>query len=60
MAYKVQNGVNENEVSVIPKNFKKLGFLRNFFNYLASLVFSGNISCFLFSIISIIKMKCLI
>ena len=31
MAYKVQNGVNENEVSVIPKNFKKLGFFEKFF-----------------------------
>ena len=40
--------INENEIALVPKNIKKLRhFLRDFFNYLASFVFSGNISCFL-------------
>ena len=30
MAYKIENGYNENEVKIIPKNTKKAGFLKNF------------------------------
>ena len=35
------NGNNANEVSLVSKNVKKSVFLRNFFNYLVSIVFSG-------------------
>ncbi len=31
MAYKVQNGFNKNEVKLIPKNIKKMGFFEKFF-----------------------------
>ena len=31
IAYKVQNGFNENEVNLIPKNQKKKGFFEKFF-----------------------------
>ena len=31
MAYKSQKGYNTNEVSIIPKNLKKLGFFERFF-----------------------------
>ena len=31
MAYKILNGCNENEVMVIPKNTKKIGFFEKFF-----------------------------
>ena len=31
MAHKIQNGINENEVTVIPKNIKKTGFFEKFF-----------------------------
>ena len=31
MAYKSQKGYNTNEVSIIPKNLKKLGFFEKFF-----------------------------
>ncbi len=31
MAYKVQNGFNNNEVKLIPKNVKKMGFFEKFF-----------------------------
>lgn len=31
MAHKIQSGHNENEVSVVPKNHKKMGFFENFF-----------------------------
>ena len=30
-AYKIQNGHNDNEVKIIPKNIKKLGFFEKFF-----------------------------
>ena len=46
MVYKAQLGYNVNEVSITPKNIKKLAFLKNFFNYLVSFVFYCNISCF--------------
>ena len=32
MAYKIQNGLNENEVQIIPKNLKKMGFFEKFFH----------------------------
>ena len=47
IAFKVQNGFNEKEVNLVPKNLKKKVFLKNFFNYLTNFVFSRNISCFL-------------
>ena len=31
MVYKIQNGFNENEVRLIPKNFKNMGFFEKFF-----------------------------
>ena len=31
MAYKIVNGLNENEVKIIPKNTKKIGFFEKFF-----------------------------
>ena len=31
IAYKVQNGFNENEVNLVPKNPKKKGFFEKFF-----------------------------
>ena len=31
IAYKVQNGFNENEVNLVPKNLKKKGFFEKFF-----------------------------
>ena len=31
IAYKVQNGLNENEVNLVPKNLKKKGFFEKFF-----------------------------
>ena len=31
MIYKIQNGFNENEVKLIPKNIKKMGFFEKFF-----------------------------
>ena len=31
MAYKIQSGFNENEVTIVPKNLKKLGFFEKFF-----------------------------
>tara|TARA_B100001121_G_C18664939_1_gene610826 strand:+ start:971 stop:1675 length:705 start_codon:yes stop_codon:yes gene_type:complete len=31
MAYKIHNGINENEVLVVPKNYKKQGFFEKFF-----------------------------
>ena len=31
MVFKIQNGCNENEVKIIPKNSKKLGFFEKFF-----------------------------
>ena len=31
MIYKIQNGYNENEVKLIPKNTKKMGFFEKFF-----------------------------
>ena len=47
MVFKVSNGHNPNEVAIVPKNQKIKVFLKNFFNYLVSIVFYGNISCFL-------------
>ena len=48
MSHRIINGYNENEVIFIQKNPKKLAFSKNFFNYLTKIVFSCNISCFLF------------
>ncbi len=31
MAYKIKNGINENEVKLVPKNLKKMGFFEKFF-----------------------------
>ncbi len=31
MGHKIQSGINENEVLIVPKNFKKLGFFEKFF-----------------------------
>ena len=31
MVYKIQNGFNENEVRLIPKNYKNVGFFEKFF-----------------------------
>ena len=31
MIYKIQNGFNENEVRLIPKNYKNMGFFEKFF-----------------------------
>ena len=31
MVYKIQNGFNENEVRLIPKNYKNIGFFEKFF-----------------------------
>ena len=31
MAFKILNGANENEVTIIEKNTKKLGFFEKFF-----------------------------
>ncbi len=31
MAYKIENGFNENEVKIIPKNIKNIGFFEKFF-----------------------------
>ena len=31
MIFKIQNGFNENEVKLIPKNIKKMGFFEKFF-----------------------------
>ena len=47
MAHKLLNGINNNEVRIIPKLSQKLGFFEKFFNYLVSFVFSCNNSCFL-------------
>ena len=33
MAYKIQSGYNENEVSVVPKNPLKKGFFEKFFQF---------------------------
>ena len=39
MVYKIHNGINNNEVKLVNKNLKKLGFLKNFFNFLINVVF---------------------
>ena len=31
IAFKIQNGYNQNEIFLIPKSFKKLGFFEKFF-----------------------------
>ena len=31
MAYKIENGHNENEVKIIPKSTKNIGFFEKFF-----------------------------
>ena len=31
MVYKIQNGFNENEIRLIPKNYKNMGFFEKFF-----------------------------
>ena len=48
MVFKVLNYFNVNEVEVTQKNHKNTVFLKDFFNYLVKIVFSGNISCFNF------------
>lgn len=35
MVYKIINGFNHNEVKLVPKNFKKLGFFEKFFQFLS-------------------------
>ena len=45
MTHRILNGYNENEVTFLPKNPKKLGFFEKFFNYLVKTVFYRNISC---------------
>ena len=46
MTHKIFNGYNQNEVTFVQKNTKKLGFFEKFFNYLVNFVFYRNISCF--------------
>ena len=46
MASKLKNGLNKNEITLVSKNMKIRDFLKNFFNYLVSIVFSSNICCF--------------
>ena len=35
MVYKIINGFNHNEVKLVPKKFKKLGFFEKFFQFLS-------------------------
>ena len=39
MTYSIKNGFNENEIKLVPKNIKNIGFLRNFFNFSVNFVF---------------------